>query len=164
MPDKLFLNTQIPTVVLCFEKKREKDDVLFIDGSQECLKNGKQNILKEENILLAYNDRKCVDKFAYLSSLENIEQNDFNLNIPRYVDTYEPEESIDLKQVLTEWKQLREEIVVADEKILEMFLELETTNKNDEQYFNETKQLLKTIVHTSKPKERKAKETQLTLF
>ena len=89
------------------KKHREGRDVLFIDASKKFDKGKKQNAMTDEHIdavLNLYNDRKTVEKESYLASFEDIEKNDFNLNIPRYVDTFEEEEEINLNQVMNDIK------------------------------------------------------------
>lgn len=155
LPEKLFLNTSIPTVILNFKKECNASDVLFIDASNEFKKVGKQNILEQANIeriIDVYNLRKSVDRFACLCSFSDIKENDFNLNIPRYVDTYEPEEPVDLEQVFSEWLQVKKEISETEEKLLDMFSELVPTNENDVEKMHREKEMLMTIVHTTKPK------------
>lgn len=167
LPEKLFLNTSIPTVILNLKKDRNTSDILFIDASDESKKGGKQNILEQANIeriIDVYNLRKSVDRFAYLCSLSEITENDFNLNIPRYVDTYEPEEPVDLEQIFSEWLQVKKEISEAEENILDMFSELVPTDKSNIEKMNREKEMLTAIVHTTKQKERNADEDQLTLF
>ena len=94
LPSNLFYNTSIPTCIVVLKKHREGRDVLFIDASQMFEKGKKQNAMTDEHInevLNLYNERKSVDKKAYLASFEDVEKNDFNLNIPRYVDNFEKE-------------------------------------------------------------------------
>ena len=100
LPDKLFLNTAIPVFILCL-KKGGCEDVLFIDASKEFKNMGKQNIMSEESIekiKSIYLSRMEIDKFSYISNLETVEYNDFNLAISRYVDTYEPPPIPDLAE------------------------------------------------------------------
>lgn len=167
LPGKLFLNTPISTVILNLKKERNASDVLFIDASNEFKEGKKQNILEQANIeriIDVYNLRKSVDRFACLCSLSDIKENDFNLNIPRYVDTYEPEEPVDLEQVFSEWLQVKKEISEAEEKLLDMFSELVPTDKSNIEKMHREKKMLTTIVHTTKLKEGNADKIQLTLF
>lgn len=102
LPSNLFFNVTIPTTVLILKKNRTNKDVLFIDASNEFQKRKTQNILTEDNIqkiLTAYNQREDVEKYAHVASYDEIKENDFNLNIPRYVDTFEEEPEIDLKEL-----------------------------------------------------------------
>src|SRR5699024_6411438 len=99
MPPNLFFGTSIPTTVIILKKNRTSRDVFFIDASKEFVKERNQNKLTEENIekiVETYKSRTEVEKYAHLASFEEIKENDFNLNIPRYVDTYEEPEPIDI--------------------------------------------------------------------
>jgi len=104
LPPNLFFGTGIPAAILVFRRDRkERTDVLFIDASRE-FENGKnQNKMREEvevaRIVNTYRERKTIDKYAYLATREEIRQNDYNLNIPRYVDTFEEEEEVDIAAV-----------------------------------------------------------------
>lgn len=113
LPANLFYNTSIPTCIVVLKKHRDGRDVLFIDASKKYEKGKKQNTMTEEHIdsvIELYQKRETVEKEAFLASFEDIEKNDFNLNIPRYVDTFEKEEEIDLHALLEDMKQTDEEI------------------------------------------------------
>jgi len=113
LPEKLFYGTGIPAAILIFRKNKTDGNVLFIDASREYKDGKNQNFLTEaqlSKIIDAYNARETVDKYAYLASLDEIKENDFNLNIPRYVDTFEEEEEIDLMAVLKEREQLKAQL------------------------------------------------------
>jgi type I restriction enzyme M protein len=100
-----------------FKKNKTDDKVLFIDASNEYKSGKNQNQLTAENIakvIETYKARESVDKYAYLASLEEIAENDFNLNIPRYVDTFEEEAEIDLEAVRTERLALKAELAVLE--------------------------------------------------
>ncbi|CAI3615596.1 type I restriction-modification system subunit M [Clostridium neonatale] len=103
LPVNLFYGTSIPTVILVFKKCRENsNDVLFIDASNDFEKGKNQNILREcdiDKILNTYKKRETIDKYSYVATLDEIAENDYNLNIPRYVDTFEEEEPIDIVEV-----------------------------------------------------------------
>ena len=149
LPEKLFLNTSIPTVILNLKKERNASDVLFVDASNEFKKSKKQNILEQshiERIVDTYNLRESVGRFAYLCSLSEIKENDFNLNIPRYVDTYVQEEPVDLEHIFSEWLQIEKEISEAEGKLLDMFSELVPTDKSNIEKMNRAKEMLKAIV------------------
>lgn len=127
LPSNMFYNTSIPTCIIVLKKHREGRDVLFIDASQHFEKEKKQNVMKEEHInhvLELYKNRQSVDKEAYLASYDDIEKNDFNLNIPRYVDTSEEEEQIDLKALSSDIKNTNKEIKDANASLLGMMGEL----------------------------------------
>ena len=109
LPANLFFGTSIPTCILVFKKCKKNDDIFFIDASKEYESGKNQNRLTDENIekiLDTYINRKDVEKYAHAAFLEEIEENDYNLNIPRYVDTFEEEEEIDIKAVMKEIKEL----------------------------------------------------------
>lgn len=111
LPANLFYGTSIPAVVLVFKKTRNRQDVLFIDASKEFEKEKTQNRLKNlAKIVSAYEAYQEIEKFAHLASPEEIRNNDFNLNISRYVDTLEEEEAIDLEAVQAEIKQTESEL------------------------------------------------------
>ena len=113
LPEKLFFGTGIPAAILIFRKRKTDDKVLFIDASREFQSGKNQNLLTTDNIqkiVDTYQDRKTVDKYAYLATLEDIQENDYNLNIPRYVDTFEEEEEIDLMAVRSERLALQNEL------------------------------------------------------
>ena len=125
----------IPTVILVFRKDRKTNDVLFIDASQHFEKDKKQNRLREEDIdliLETYKNRQDVDKLAHVATLEEIKDNDYNLNIPRYVDTFEEEEPIDLDDVNRQLAEVNEEIARLEKELETMLAELVPTDQNDE--------------------------------
>lgn len=120
LPEKLFYGTGIPAAILIFKKAKTDSNVLFIDASREFESSKNQNQLSEENIakiLATHNARESVDKYAYLASLKEVQDNDYNLNIPRYVDTFEEEEEIDLMVVRKERLQLKEQLVALEQQM-----------------------------------------------
>jgi len=121
MPANLFYGTSIPTCVLVFKKCREDDDdVLFIDASKGFEKVKTQNKLRPEDIdkiINTYANREEIEKYSHKATLEEIEENDFNLNIPRYVDTFEEEEPIDLDEVVDELERIEAEMEKVDTEI-----------------------------------------------
>ena len=121
LPANIFYGTSIPTCVLIFKKCRTEDqDVLFIDASKEFEKVKNQNKLRPEDIdkiVTTYAKREEIEKYSHKASLEEIEENDFNLNIPRYVDTFEEEEPIDLDKVMDELERIDDEMEKVDAEI-----------------------------------------------
>ena len=102
LPSKLFFSTGIPVCILVLKKCKKSDDILFINASENFTKGKRQNYLDDddiEKIIDTYQYRKEESRYSRAVSLEEIEQNDFNLNISRYVSTAKPEEIIDLKKV-----------------------------------------------------------------
>jgi type I restriction enzyme M protein len=109
LPEKLFFGTGIPAVILLFKKGRSTKDVLFIDASGEYVEGTNQNKLGEDHIkkvVATYRAFQTVPKYSYRATREEIAENDFNLNIPRYVDTFEAEKEVDLKAVQKEIETL----------------------------------------------------------
>lgn len=122
LPANLFYGVSIPTVIIVFKKKRVGKDILFIDASNEYEKGKNQNKLTEENIkkiVDTYRNREDVDKYAHLATIEEIRENEYNLNIPRYVDTFEEEEPIDLQKVLELLEKDKKEIAELEASIAE---------------------------------------------
>ena len=120
LPEKLFYGTGIPAAILIFKKRKTDDNVLFIDASRGFISGKNQNNLSTENIqkiVDAYKGRKTIDKYAYLVGAEKLAENDYNLNIPRYVDTFEEEEEIDLMAVRGEREKLKAELAELEDKM-----------------------------------------------
>ncbi|MEQ8752216.1 MAG: type I restriction-modification system subunit M [Coleofasciculus sp. G1-WW12-02] len=121
LPANIFYGTSIPTCVLVFKKCREQpEDVLFIDASAYFEKAKNQNYLRDgdvDKIILTYRKRLEEDKYSYRALLAEIAENDFNLNIPRYVDTFEEEEPIDLDAVVQEIRAIDEGMAGTDRLI-----------------------------------------------
>ena len=128
LPANIFYGTSIPTCVLVFKKCRTNPkDILFIDASKGFEKVKNQNILRDEDIekiIKTYRERKAEDKYSYIAPLKEIAENDYNLNIPRYVDTFEEEEPIDLNEVTKEIQEIDKNMKETDEKIREFCKEL----------------------------------------
>lgn len=121
LPANIFYGTSIPTCVLVFKECRtEPDNILFIDASKSFEKGKNQNRLLPEHIseiVEGYKARQFKDKFSYVATLDEIAENDYNLNIPRYVDTFEPEPEVDLDAVTTELKKIDEQALEIDSTI-----------------------------------------------
>ena len=113
LPANIFYGTSIPTCVIVVRKNRKpEDDILFIDGSNDFEKSKNQNYLRDEDvdkIVDTYRNRKEIEKYSKKVSMKEIEENDYNLNIPRYVDTFEEEEEINLDEVVSKIEKLSEE-------------------------------------------------------
>ena len=121
LPANIFYGTSIPTCIIVMKKCRKEDDnILFIDASKEFEKVKTQNKLREEHIrkiVETYRDRKEIEKYSHCASLKEIAENDYHLNIPRYVDTFEEEEPIDIKAVMAEIKELEAKRADLDKEI-----------------------------------------------
>ncbi|WP_111884416.1 type I restriction-modification system subunit M [Acinetobacter sp. CFCC 11171] len=131
LPEKLFYGTGIPAAILIFKKQKSDDSVLFIDASREFKSGKNQNNLTEENIakiIATYRARESVDKYAYLATLQEVKDNDYNLNIPRYVDTFEEEAEIDLVAVRAEREQLKTQLAELEVQMAKYLEELGYVN------------------------------------
>jgi len=121
LPANIFYGTSIPTCIMVFKKCREQsDNILFIDASEHYEKVKNQNVLREEDIdkiITTYRERKTTDKYSYVATLDEVKENDYNLNIPRYVDTFEEEEPVDLNEVATHLKQLDKDLQEVNNEI-----------------------------------------------
>jgi type I restriction enzyme M protein len=128
LPANIFYGTSIPTCIMVFKKCREQpEDVLFLDASNDFDKVKTQNILREEHIekiVNTYRNRTELDKYSKRATLQEIISNDYNLNIPRYVDTFEDEESIDIDSIANNLKALETEMKATDKAIAEFCKEL----------------------------------------
>ena len=128
LPANIFYGTSIPTCILVFKKCREdSDNILFIDASNEFEKIKAQNYLTDENvakIVNTFKSRETIDKYSYLASMGEVKENDYNLNIPRYVDTFEEEEPVDLDVVSSELKVIDAEMTNTDNTIAKFCDEL----------------------------------------
>ncbi|SFM69576.1 type I restriction-modification system subunit M [Halopseudomonas yangmingensis] len=127
LPEKLFYGTGIPAAILLFKKAKNDDKVLFIDASRDFKAGKNQNLLDEasiQKILDTYKTRTSADKYAYLASLDEIRENDYNLNIPRYVDTFEEEQEIDLMTVRAEREQLKTQLTKLEAEMAKYLEEL----------------------------------------
>lgn len=128
LPANIFYGTGIPTCILVFKKcKEDPDHILFIDASKEFEKVKNQNMLREEHInkiVETYRNRTEIEKYSHLATLQEVAENDYNLNIPRYVDTFEPEPEIDIQAVMQEIKILEAKRVELDKEIDVYFKEL----------------------------------------
>lgn len=128
LPANIFYGTSIPTCILVLKKKREHaQDILFIDASQHFEKVKTQNVLRAadiDKIISTYESRQAEDKYSHVALLLEVEENDYNLNIPRYVDTFEEEEAVDLKAVAKDLKDLDQDMAKTDQVIADFCMEL----------------------------------------
>src|SRR5690554_1614212 len=121
LPSNIFYGTSIPTCILVFKKCRENpDNILFIDASEHYEKVKTQNQLRDKDIdkiISTYQERTEIDKYSYVASLEEVAENDYNLNIPRYVDTFEEEDPIDIDAVAEDLVLTDKEMEAIDKEI-----------------------------------------------
>jgi len=120
LPANLFFGTGIPAAILVFKRHKADDTVMFVDASRDFEPGTPQNKLRPadiERIVAAYRARAFVDKYAYCASFDEVKENDFNLNIPRYVDTFEPEPDVELDAVADQIAEVDENIVSLQQRI-----------------------------------------------
>lgn len=135
MPANLFFGTSIPTTVIILKKNRTTRDVLFIDASNEFTKGKNQNKLSKENIdeiVETYKKREDVEKYAHVATFDEITENEFNLNIPRYVDTFEEEATVDMASVGSTIKDIRKEKAELESNLYDMISSLQFDEENAE--------------------------------
>lgn len=135
MPANLFFGTSIPTTVIILKKNRTNRDVLFIDASNEFTKGKNQNKLSKENIekiVETYKKRDEVEKYAHVASFDEIKENDFNLNIPRYVDTFEEAAPVDMATIGSTLQDIRKEKAEIESNLYEMISSLQFDEENAE--------------------------------
>ncbi|MEW5205518.1 type I restriction-modification system subunit M [Bacillus cereus] len=135
MPANLFFGTSIPTTVIILKKNRTTRDVLFIDASNEFTKGKNQNKLSKENldkIVETYKKREDVEKYAHVATFDEIEENDFNLNIPRYVDTFEEEAPVDMAAIGSTIQDIRKEKAELESSLFDMITSLQFEEENAE--------------------------------
>lgn len=133
LPANLFYNTSIPTCIIVLKKHRDGRDVLFIDASQKYEKGKKQNAMTDahiDSVIELYIRRETVEKESYLASFDEIEKNDFNLNIPRYVDNFEKEEEIDLDDLLADMRETDKQIDEVQGEFVSMMKELTSEDES----------------------------------
>ena len=145
LPANLFYNTSIPTTIIALKKNRDGRDILFIDASQQFVKGKKQNSMSPENIdhiIELYTARQDVEKEAHLATYEEIKANDYNLNIPRYVDTFEQEEQISLSDLASEFSDISAEMDTAATDLITQMGELTAADADTK---NELADLMKVL-------------------
>ncbi|MFJ7890009.1 type I restriction-modification system subunit M [Lysinibacillus xylanilyticus] len=133
MPANLFFGTSIPTTVIILKKNRTTRDVLFIDASNEFTKGKNQNKLSEENIdkiVETYKKREDIEKYAHIATFDEIKENDFNLNIPRYVDTFEEEAPVDMATIGSRVRAIRKEKAELESSLYDMISSLQFEEEN----------------------------------
>lgn len=132
LPENLFYGTGIPAAIMIFNKAKKNKEVLFIDASNEYDKETRQNILLDEHIqkiVSTYKKYKEIEKYSFVASRKFIKENDYNLNIPRYVDTFEEEEEIDVLDVQSEIDDLEKELAQVQKQMDEYLKQLNFTRK-----------------------------------
>lgn len=131
LPSNLFTNTGIPVCILVFKKNRVNKDILFIDAQKDFVKDKSKNIMTSEHVLKVidtYNNRSDIEKYSRKVSISEIEENDYNLNIPRYIDSFEPEEIPDAVRLAKELNEINRESRTLGLEIAEMLKQLVCTD------------------------------------
>ncbi len=135
MPANLFFGTSIPTTVIILKKNRSTRDVLFIDASKEFIKGKNQNKLSKENIdkiVETYNKRENVEKYAHVANFNEIKENEFNLNISRYVDNFEEKATVDMAEIGLTIQEIRKEKAELESNLFDMISSLQFDEENAE--------------------------------
>lgn len=148
LPDKLFLNTGIPVAVIIFGKT-PANKILFIDASKDCEKNSKQNRLRKQDInkiLCTLSNRLEVKKYSHIADMEEISNNDYNLNISRYVDTYEPPPPVDIVAVTKELLECSQQIKRLEAEIYASFSELTAQDEKTKQELEEVRKIFGEVI------------------
>lgn len=145
LPANLFYGTSIPTVVLVFKKGRERQDIFFIDASNDFEKGKNQNNLTDENvdkILETIEKREDVDKYAHRAEVAEIVENEYNLNIPRYVDTFEEEPPVDVDKLVKEMGEADAKINDLQSELSGMMADLVATDPVAQQQLEAIRRML----------------------
>lgn len=149
LPANIFHSTSIPTLIMILKKHKHNDNVLFIDASRDFEKSKNQNIIRPQDIakiVKTYKERKDIDKYAHVATLAEIKENDYNLNIPRYVDTFEPEPDIDLVKVATELQEVDQKITENKKQLLNMMNELTGTDEKSARQLDQFKKIMRRLI------------------
>lgn len=147
LPSKLFAATDIPTVILIVQKQKRDNSIYFIDASQGFEQVKAKNNLREEDvtrILDAYQSKRDIERYARNVSIEEIKENNYNLNIPRYVDIREPEEPVDIFKLSKEYKEIEDEIAKTKKQLISMMNML----VGDEKAMKELNMMIEAISYT----------------
>lgn len=142
LPANLFYGTSIPTCILVFKgaDAKEGTDVMFIDASNEFEKDKNKNTITDEHIekiISTYVNREFVDKYAYVATLEEIKENDYNLNIPRYVDTFEEEEVVPLDKITKDLQEIDAELRENNSQLIDMMSDLRSEDPEQEKHLQD---------------------------
>lgn len=163
LPDKLFLNTSIPVCLLILEQ--DSPNVLFIDASKDFEKKAAQNDMNADQIhriVDTFEKRRDLEKYAHIADYEEISGNDYNLNIPRYVDSFEEKPLPDIECILKQLKAITEEEEKVATNLYRMLGEL-VGSKDDERQIKKHKKLLKASIMRASQEEKAAYPRQMEL-
>lgn len=151
LPSSMFKHTKIPTCIVIFKKNRENKDILFIDASKDFIKKGKYNTLTDEQIdriVSTYKDRVDIPMYSHIATNEEILNNEFNLNIPRYVDTYVEEEVRDLEDIVDELLSIKSEILEYEAGLMNLLEDLVGTSPEGARKLEKVKEKTRMLFNT----------------
>lgn len=140
LPSNLFTNTSIPVCILVFKKNRDNTDILFIDAQKDFVKHKNKNVMtaeQVEKVIKAYKDRADIERYSSNISMSTILDNDYNLNIPRYIDSFEPEEIPDAVQLAKDLNEINRESRASGLEIAEMLKQLVCTDPDAQKEHDE---------------------------
>ena len=140
LPSNLFTNTSIPVCILVFKKNRDNTDILFIDAQKDFVKHKNKNIMtaeQVEKVIKSYKDRAEIERYSSNISVSTILDNDYNLNIPRYIDSFEPEEIPDAVQLAKDLNEINRESRILGLEIAEMLKQLVCTDPDTQKEHDE---------------------------
>lgn len=140
LPSNLFTNTSIPVCILVFKKNRANTDILFIDAQKDFVKHKNKNVMtaeQVEKVIKAYKERADIERYSSNVSVSTILDNDYNLNIPRYIDSFEPEEIPDAVQLAKDLNEINRESRTLGLEIAEMLKQLVCTDPDAQKEHDE---------------------------
>nr|DAM36066.1 MAG TPA: N-6 DNA Methylase [Caudoviricetes sp.] len=140
LPSNLFTNTSIPVCILVFKKNRANTDILFIDAQKDFVKHKNKNVMTAEQVekaIKAYKERADIERYSSNVSVSTILDNDYNLNIPRYIDSFEPEEIPDAVQLAKDLNEINRESRTLGLEIAEMLKQLVCTDPDAQKEHDE---------------------------
>lgn len=146
LPGNMFQNTAIPTIILKLKKNRKNKDIYIIEASNECIKEGRFNVMQEEHIetiVGASRIRRPIERFADYTALKELKDNDYNLNIPRYVDTHVPEPVPDLLENMKDYFETCREIEKIEKELFAQFGQLVDSTPEGQAQLDEVMELWK---------------------
>lgn len=148
LPNNMFMNTSIPVLILVLNKNKNDDKVLFVDASNDFEKAGKVNVITKEQrdkLVAVVNSRLEVKKYSHLATMEELKENDYNLNIPRYVDTFEEPPPIDIVNVMKELIDITKEEKKMEKEMADMMADIVATDPSEADEWNEVIRLQKEL-------------------
>ena len=146
LPANLFFGVSIPTIILVFKKNKQTKDILFIEASKEFSKGKNQNTLTAENIdkiMDTYKERQDIERYAHVAGVDEVKKNEYNLNIPRYVDTFEEEQPVDVDKLVADISATDKKISSLQDEINAIMEELTASDPVAQQQLSKIKRMLR---------------------